>query len=43
MALNQQSENSVMADPASNKVVPDGTGKHLEIISKPSLTCYRRG
>lgn len=29
MALNQQSENSVMADPASNKVVPDGTGMEL--------------
>lgn len=34
MALNQQSENSVMADPASNKVVPDGTGRDLEFSSK---------
>ena len=43
MALNQQSENSVMADPASNKVVPDGTGEELEPFSKTSLTCHRRG
>jgi hypothetical protein len=27
MALNQASENSVLADPASDKVAPDGTGK----------------
>jgi hypothetical protein len=26
MALNQESKNSVMADPASDKVAPDGTG-----------------
>jgi hypothetical protein len=29
MALNQDSENSVMADPASDKVAPDGTGWYL--------------
>jgi hypothetical protein len=26
MALNQESENSVFAEPASDKVAPDGTG-----------------
>ncbi len=26
MSLNQESENSVFADPASDKVAPDGTG-----------------
>lgn len=27
MALNEASENSVMAEPASDKVAPDGTGE----------------
>jgi hypothetical protein len=29
MALNEDSANSVMADPASDKVEPDGTGQYL--------------
>lgn len=43
MALNQQSENSVVADPASDKVVPDGTGKKPAFFNRPLLTSSRRG
>ena len=36
MALNQASENSVLAEPANDKAAPDGTGKqNCHNLQKP--------
>ena len=40
MSLNQESENSVFADPASDKVAPDGTGIALGHIHHPTANVF---
>jgi hypothetical protein len=43
MALNEASENSVLADPASGKVAPDGTGEYSsQMLHNPAdePRCY---